>query len=350
MPDPLSAWRDHLEPLYDDVLYSPEQEAQKKMPHPPQHVGLALMRYLPTHNNENERSAFYTALAASEARSCYRRALKRWKELAMLRDNTRLFRGTLTTPLAVGLGQDTPTEVGLTTHHTYGTPLIPGSAIKGICRQGLAAWREQAGIADDNVADVERIVFGNQNVAGRCVFWDAWFEGGTMFRQDIVTVHHPNYYRNPGGAEWPTDFDDPTPVPFLVTPPGAQFVFGVDTPPDWQELVLSLMQWCLANKGVGGKRNGGYGYFAFAADAALPFPRLEAQAERFLQRGPGGVTITDFYEQDAETLTFASEDVSRLTRHWTPEQQAVEEAVVTIQWRVVEGKPRIPLRLDWTDI
>lgn len=349
MPNPFPAWRDALEPLCDDVLYFPAQEAQGKMPRPPQHVGLVVMRYLPTQEDNEERNAFYAALAASEPRACYRRALKRWTEQAALRDDTRLFRGTLTTSLAVGLGQDTPTEVGLTTHHTYGTPMIPGSAIKGICRQGLAEWCAQAEIAGDKVADVERVIFGNTNVAGCCVFWDAWFENGTMFQQDIVTVHHPDYYRSSGGAEWPTDFDDPTPVPFLVTPPGAQFVFGVDTPPGWQELVVSLIQWCLKNKGVGGKRNAGYGYFAFADDAMLPFPRLETYTERYLLRSPDGVTITDLNEQDDQTLTLTSEKVSRLTQHWTEEQRNAEAAMVTLYYRVIHGSEPILLRLDWTD-
>ena len=349
MPDPFPAWRDALEPLCDDVLYFPAQEAQGKMPRPPQHVGLALMRYLPTQEDNDERNAFYAALAASEPRACYRRALKHWMEQAALRDDTRLFRGTLTTPLAVGLGQDTPTEVGLTTHHTYGTPVIPGSAIKGICRQGLAEWCAQAEIARDKVADVERVVFGDTNAAGCCVFWDAWFETGAMFRQDIITVHHPDYYRSPGGAEWPTDFDDPTPVSFLVTPPGAQFVFGVDTPPGWQELVLALMQWCLKHKGVGGKRNSGYGYFGFADDAVLPFPRMEVQTERYLLRGLDGVTISDFNEMDDQTLTLTLDDIGRLTRHWTAEQRQAEETLVTLHWRVTQGKAPVLMFVDCND-
>jgi CRISPR-associated protein Cmr6 len=34
--------------------------------------------------------------------------------------------------LIVGLGGDNVLETGLTLHHTYGVPLIPGNALKGL--------------------------------------------------------------------------------------------------------------------------------------------------------------------------------------------------------------------------
>jgi CRISPR type III-B/RAMP module RAMP protein Cmr6 len=74
-------------------------------------------------------------------------------------------------------------------------------------------------------------------------------------------VHHPDYYRNRGQGVWPTDFDDPIPMPFLVVKPGAKFLLAIDAPSkDWGAFVIELLKWSLRNLGVGGKTSSGYGF------------------------------------------------------------------------------------------
>ena len=56
----------------------------------------------------------------------------------------RTFTGKVAWRLIVGLGLPSPLETGITLHHLYGFPYLPGSAIKGVTR----AWKLQ-GIADE---------------------------------------------------------------------------------------------------------------------------------------------------------------------------------------------------------
>lgn len=173
----------------------------------------------------------------------------------------------LASSLAIGLGNETPLEVGLTVHHTYGMPVIPGSALKGLCRRGASHLKREGKIT----AEQFNFLFGTtkenggNDSAGFITFFDAWYDpesvGGQPFHRDVITVHHKDYYSSKGQSA-PTDFDDPNPVPFLVVKKGAKFYFAVQAPTDeWGEFTVNLMKWCLVNLGVGGKTNAGYGYF-----------------------------------------------------------------------------------------
>jgi len=232
---------------------------------------LALQRYLSgrrTSQEERENCpdpvrTLLERVQASPASEVYKAAFRRYKAVLPTEVQIRL---TLGGPMAVGLGMSSPIEVGLTTLHTYGMPYIPGSAIKGVCRdvaEELAKLpREEAGhVSAEQFLDL----IGDQKSAGLCVFYDAWYVpdsvGGKPFHRDVVTVHHPDYYRQKNDA-WPTDFDDPNPVPFIVVKPGAKFLFAVKPPaPEWADFVRNLLIHALTTHGVGGKTNAGYGWF-----------------------------------------------------------------------------------------
>ncbi|GIV16456.1 MAG: hypothetical protein KatS3mg022_1891 [Armatimonadota bacterium] len=176
----------------------------------------------------------------------------------------RHFVATAVSPIAVGLGNESVLEVGLAIHHTYGVPIIPGSALKGLCRRGALRLRQEGKLSEDAF----RVLFGyseqsGEASAGYITFWDAWYDPdsveGTPFHRDVVTVHHPDYYG--GGKAFPTDFDDPNPVPFLVVKPGARFLFALQAPDEqWGAFAQKLLEWCLQNLGVGAKTNAGYGF------------------------------------------------------------------------------------------
>lgn len=66
------------------------------------------------------------------------------------------FRAQVMWRLVVGLGLPSPLETGITLHHLYGFPYLPGSAIKGVTR----AWRmqriaEELGIPRLNAPDIK---------------------------------------------------------------------------------------------------------------------------------------------------------------------------------------------------
>lgn len=239
---------------------------------PLDHPGLALSRYLSEHaaaqqkrTDQRPEVELLRAAAQSPASEAYRRAFARWRALQLQRPDAQAFWGTLASPLAVGLGNESPLEVGLTLHHTYGMPVIPGSALKGLCRRAAFRLRDAGKMS----AGQFLVLFGNGGESDRgasyIVFWDAWYDpesvNGTPLKRDVVTVHHPGYYQS-RGETWPTDFDDPKPVAFVVVRPRARFLFALSAPSAaWHDYAARLLQWGLVHFGVGAKTNAGYGYF-----------------------------------------------------------------------------------------
>lgn len=231
-----------------------------------EHAGLLLNRYLSRHDDTHDGAkGLYEQVQKTGATSAYRNAFHRWKGCLQQLPNVRLFAATAVSSVAVGLGNESVLEVGLSLHHTYGMPVIPGSALKGLCRRGALLLKQQGRLREEAL----KVLFGYSDQsgdasAGYVTFWDAWYDpdsvGGKPFHRDVVTVHHPDYYSERGG-KYPTDFDDPNPVPFLVVKPGASFLFALQAPDEaWGRFAQNLMEWCLQNLGVGAKTNAGYGF------------------------------------------------------------------------------------------
>lgn len=262
------------------------------------HAGLALQRYLEAHKpkaRDNQQTmpeeSLLDSVANVRASEVYLRAWQRWEALAQTKPSDRArayFTLTAAAPIAIGLGNASPLEVGLTLHHTYGMPVIPGSALKGLCRRGARL------LMHENKIDLEAVdyMFGTGGdvsaAVGAVVFYDAWYDprsvGGAPFHRDVITVHHPQYYSS-GGAKFPTDFDDPNPVPFLVIKPGAQFLFVLDAPTvEWAHFAEKLLRWCLCNLGVGAKTNAGYGYFDPKESSQASPPSAAFQTEQEVWR------------------------------------------------------------------
>jgi CRISPR-associated protein Cmr6 len=249
------------------------------------HAGLALQRYLKGHKSKQrdntgtmpEEALLNAVVERVEAPEVYQSAFRRWQQWVSSEASDRAcvqFTLQAAAPIAIGLGNASPLEIGITVHHTYGMPIIPGSALKGLCRRG-ARLLVKEGKLQQSAFDY---LFGTGGkadaAAGAVVFYDAWYDPssvkGKPFHRDVITVHHPQYYGSRGKIP-PTDFDDPNPVPFLVVKPGAQFFFALAaTSKEWAEFAQKLLVWCLANLGVGAKTNAGYGYFAIGASTARP--------------------------------------------------------------------------------
>jgi len=155
--------------------------------------------------------------------------------------------------LATGLGNESVLEVSIRLSHSYGTPLIPGSALKGVLRSRIEEER------------LQNFLFGSQHESAFVEFQDAWWipESRSPFALDVMTVHHPDYYAGRGA---PTDFDNPNPVQFLSVRGGFLFAarfLGEDPNGSWRAYVQKLLKDTLEKDGVGGKRSAGYGRFQF---------------------------------------------------------------------------------------
>jgi CRISPR-associated protein Cmr6 len=237
------------------------------------HAGLLLDRYLSVrykaegHPDEREKLFEIALDAIKTSEPLYCRAYERWKQgLLDAPAHTTRFLKTAGR-LVVGLSADSILETGVTLHRTYGVPIIPGSALKGLashyCHQ---VWGEaDTGFKSDQ--EYHRTLFGNTEDSGHIIFYDAWMtpnsiphSNGLIF--DVMTPHHQEYYRG-DPVYSPTDFDDPNPITFLSM--NGTFLFGVecDVPDEdgkkWAGFAMKILVDALEHWGIGGKTNSGYG-------------------------------------------------------------------------------------------
>ena len=213
------------------------------------HPGLRLDKLTDTEDPD-----FQTVAESRLDDAAYRLAYRRWDAYWSATVPGRIcVKGRVSTRLAMGLGNESVLEVGIRLSHTYGTPVIPGSAVKGVLRGRIGE------------KGVQEFLFGSEDKASAVEFQDAWWvpENRSPFALDVLTVHHPEYYQ---GTAAPTDFDNPNPVPFLSVRGTFLFVaeFQYEDPKaEWTAFVQRLLKDTLEKDGIGGKRSAGYGRFVF---------------------------------------------------------------------------------------
>lgn len=229
------------------------------------HCGLLLAKGLasfPEGDKAGETKAGHIrAIADLAVPDFYRLAFERWQRTTADEKRFAAFNLNLAGRLYIGVVRDNALETGVTVSHTYGMPLIPGSAVKGLCRASAGRWL-------DNV-EACRWLFGNDPgeeegtaEVGGLIFHDAWWvpkPGQKPFVAEIVTVHHSDYYGSEGGAP-ATDFDSPIPAPQIAV--RGSFRFVIEGQALWTRLARRLLEEGLQQHGIGGKRSSGYGRFA----------------------------------------------------------------------------------------
>jgi len=177
-------------------------------------------------------------------------------------------RRTFTTmgPLAIGLGNASPLENGITIHPTYGVPYLPGSAIKGM----VGAWAEHwLGLDPTRIAFLfgRDLATGEASGRGAVTFLDALPCPPAFVVVDVMTPHAGPYYRDPPLP--PADWHSPNPISFLAVPAGQAFrvrfmveprgrldPFAVATLLDSMDVMLTE---AFATIGIGAKTAAGYG-------------------------------------------------------------------------------------------
>lgn len=176
----------------------------------------------------------------------------------------KVFEPTLTTRsrLVVGLGNPNPSENGLTFHHVYGFPMIPGSAQKGLCAHYV---KEIEGKSEADATYQE--IFGGKTEKGKVIFLDAFPllidnalpEG--LLDLDIMNPHYQEYYSSEGKTA-PADYLSPNPILFLAVGSGVPFQFTLMAPYKEKKLLDIAGRWlksALKIMGIGGKTQVGYG-------------------------------------------------------------------------------------------
>lgn len=273
-----------------------------------EHAGLALRRYLThavprsnasrdekeSHQEDRRKLHLDVAHAAAASRMLYALAYERWKsELSSTSPQDVL---AIQGRMIVGLGGDNVLETGLTLHHTYGVPLIPGSALKGLAAHycdevwGQRHQLESTRPTDENhkfrrlrhgevrgrngvhteAGTYHEVLFGTTDDSGHIIFHDAWIDPASLTGQpnsglvsDVMTPHHGDYYSDPTNTISPTDFDDPNPVTFLSVAGRFHVAVSCDVAGEegqkWSRLAFDLLAEALREWGVGGKTSSGYG-------------------------------------------------------------------------------------------
>lgn len=273
-------------------------------------------------------------LSKSQVSPDYRHALERWR-CSFTSEGDRLAEVTFASRLLVGHGNASATGVGLNVHHTWGVPIIPGSALKGLLAHyveavygpdELGGSPSGEGLDGDDLervryrgviregrrivhgpGEVYRALFGAPDAdrdrrdsetgatvgaaAGGVVFHDALYVprqvGGTgeyrlPFAADVLTVHQKRYY-DKAGVVMPSDHDDPNPVAFLTVRPGAHFLIALSGRADWTKLAFHLLEQALTEWGIGGKTAAGYGQVASWQEREPPPPPPSGVLAEFLE-------------------------------------------------------------------
>jgi len=233
------------------------------------HAGLWLDRYLkeiPLRGSDESTSSyvkFVDSVAAISEPPLYASFFERWKVQlnglgALTRDAQAKGR------MVIGLGEESVIETAITLHHTYGTPVIPGSALKGLAGHYARNYLDEAqwGVKSQAYCTL----FGDIESAGYVTFFDALYIPNTghahkPLHADVITVHHSDYYQgkidDKGNASPPADWDSPTIIPFLSAT--GNYLVALAGSEEWVNVAFTILEWALAKIGIGAKTSSGYG-------------------------------------------------------------------------------------------
>ncbi len=325
-----------------------------------QHPGLLLTRFLACNvagdngDPEEKRSLLGAACAASRDPSLvafYRRAFDRWRTgLGGVKAEADLHTHPHTR-LVAGLGNKGVIEVGLRLHHTYGVPVIPGSALKGLASHFC---HEVYGAADDRYLrgrQFHSLIFGTTDDGGVLCFEDAWMHPDSLgpldqgLLADVMTPHHQKWQTDDSVA--PTDFDSPVPVPFLSVAGRFHLAVcwqGPEHPQAdaWTKRGLAILAEALKEWGVGGKTSSGYGRLVDSKPTPAPADPSAAAAPRRRETGaPAKVTIVAPRPRGGFDVQEEGRPMGTLTVG-TPPPGVVTEAGATVDVKVHVDDPKKP--------
>ena len=200
--------------------------------------------------------------------------------------------------MVIGLGGENVLETGLSLQHTYGTPLIPGSALKGLaahyCDQVWGAIEPKFKLGEE----YHETIFGTTEDSGHIVFHDAWITPESLassLKPDVMTPHHTEYYSEKDGAA-PSDYDDPTPITFLSISGSFYVAVSCDVENEegkkWAGLAFKILTEALKEWGIGGKTNAGYGRLEMINPSTRPAQNAQSDPGSVGSVQPIAKTVT----------------------------------------------------------
>ncbi|MFH1279288.1 MAG: type III-B CRISPR module RAMP protein Cmr6 [Candidatus Eisenbacteria bacterium] len=268
-------------------------------PTPSTHPGLWLDRWVERLGDKGaaKRDAIDQVLNDIQCPSgaLYSRAFQRWHNLLQAENKVALTPMEALSRIIVGIGSDSVLETSITLHQTYGVPLLPGTALKGLARRYCLSRfgslhadyrgsnptkqddRLKMGLDKEWGFTSYDTLFGHAEGAGGIVFHDAWLipdpRSKKSLLRDVITVHHPEYYGASSNPPPPADWDDPNPVSYLTVAPGACFLVAIQGADDWRKRATDILCLALEEEGIGAKTTSGYGRLESSDPAAKALER-----------------------------------------------------------------------------
>lgn len=248
-------------------------------------AGLWLDKYIKSQDlkDKNARRDLTNQVSAiSEPGKAYGEYFKRWRHsLEAAGAECRVAKTV--GRIVVGLGAEAVLENAITLHRAYGTPLIPGSALKGLS----ASFARQRLEGEWGVnSPAYKALFGELDSAGHVTYFDALYVPGSGHEKrplypDVITVHHQGYYQG-GASTPPADWDDPIPVPFLSAT--GEYLMALSGPPEFVSRAFDILRLALAEAGVGAKTSSGYGRMDMTAPPPKPVDPGRQRADELIGR------------------------------------------------------------------
>ncbi|MCL1919753.1 MAG: type III-B CRISPR module RAMP protein Cmr6 [Kiritimatiellaeota bacterium] len=221
-------------------------------------------------------------------------------------------------------------NAGISLHPFFGSPCIPGSAVKGLARH--AAFCE-SGSAETE--DIKRI-FGGADDCGTVSFLPAVPKGKFALAMDITNCHHSGYYS--GKLPDATDNEQPNPQHFPAVEKGATFRFTIaplrGAPKDDLEKAKAWLRKALTEHGAGAKTAAGYGWFWFDTEAEAHEAQRLAEAEQKRleaeQREQALAALSPIDRATQEILALAQESFAHFAKALAAKTPDEQRAFITI--------------------
>lgn len=327
-----------------NVLYN-------KKPGSSPHAGLWLDKFLTDQTEEGKKdekasqakAKLIKELSDIKVPDGYRDAFVRRKQLFTDLKEKKLANycdATVEGRMIIGLGQKGSAEAGLALEHTWGVPMIPGSALKGLTMAAAhllledEAWRKGVGHSLKTLG-------GTTERIGSVIFHDAWWipeQDKLPIHPDVMTVHHPDYYKD--GNKAPSDMDSPIPIPFAsvtgkyLVVVERTFPLKAEEQKDVLEAALYILKLGLAHLGIGAKTNAGYGRMTL---------EFECEAERQYKREEEAAADAERQQREQQAAQRKAEQQKQLARSEARTQ--VEKVKIN---NAADMVPKV-LSVDWEE-
>lgn len=140
------------------------------------------------------------------------------------------------TRFLTGIGETTPTEVGMVFDRNSGLPYIPASSVKGAVRYAYCvnfARKHPEKIKNGEFVDEKSInglieLFGSLDTKnssrGGFAFMDVYSKKPPEIAIDIMKPHYGKYYKGESN-DGPVETEEPVPIKFLAVEKGSMFKF-----------------------------------------------------------------------------------------------------------------------------